>query len=87
MPFEIKENSGQLFKNQYKKEDKHPDYRGELKIEGELWDMSAWIKKSAKGDSYMSMSFRRQSERPQKQDDAPKQAPPADDLIDDDVPF
>ncbi len=43
--FEMKPNSGSLWKNEDKTEDKHPDYKGKILIEGVgEKDIGAWIK-------------------------------------------
>lgn len=56
MPFELKDNSGALFKNDHKKTDKHPDYTGNVKIGGKEKRIAAWIKQGKKG-KFMSLSF------------------------------
>jgi hypothetical protein len=48
--------TGNLFKNQKKETNKHPDYTGECKIEGVTYRMAAWVK-DGKKDKYMSFQF------------------------------
>ena len=55
---ERKDNSGALFKNDRKETDNHPDYNGNVTIGGEDYWISGWIKKSAAGKTYMSLSFK-----------------------------
>ena len=43
MAYETKNNTGSLFPNKNKKEDKHPDYTGKMKVNGQLMDMAGWI--------------------------------------------
>jgi hypothetical protein len=51
--YEAKDNSGQLFKNDKKESDRHPDYKGSIMVGGvEHW-LSAWIKTGAK-NKFMS---------------------------------
>ena len=58
MAFELKPGQGSLWKNDYKKADNQPDYRGTYaNADGEVCNISAWIKKSAKGETYMSFSL------------------------------
>jgi len=49
--------SGLLFKNFRKRQEKHPDYTGTIEINGEKYDLAAWIKplRSGKG-KFMSIS-------------------------------
>lgn len=57
MPEYDNKNSGALFKNKRKETDKHPDYTGTY-TDGngrEFW-LSAWIKKSKSGETFMSLS-------------------------------
>ena len=54
--FEIKNNSGSLFKNNKTKESQ-PDYRGTVKVNDKEMEISLWVKESAKGVKYFSASF------------------------------
>lgn len=58
MAFEMKPNSGALFKNARKEQDSHPDYTGTCVVNGEAMDISAWIKEAKSGTKYMSLSFK-----------------------------
>ena len=49
MTFEHKEGQGSLFKNDYKKSDSHPDYKGTIKLSGKDYDIAAWVKDGKKG--------------------------------------
>ena len=53
--FELRENSGSLFKNSRKTEAKHPDYQGEINVDGKVKKLSAWIKQGKNG-SFMSIA-------------------------------
>tara|TARA_R100000655_G_scaffold109339_1_gene163555 strand:- start:912 stop:1181 length:270 start_codon:yes stop_codon:yes gene_type:complete len=82
-------NSGALFKNDGK-QGNQPDYRGPLNVGGKDFEVSAWIKKSQAGKSFMSLSIQ---EKDAWKKDAPKAAPKADkaekwnDDFEDDIPF
>ena len=53
-----KDNSGALFKEKEKKSEKHPDYKGNCLVNGEVMYIAAWINTpKAGGDKYMSLSF------------------------------
>lgn len=58
MAFELKDGQGSLFKNDRKEKPGQPDYRGELKVDGEIMELSAWLKTSAKGTKWMSISMK-----------------------------
>lgn len=88
MAYETKNNTGSLFKNDRKQSDKHPDYKGSAVVSGqEVW-MSAWIKKSRDGQTYMSFAFEPKQEQA-KRAAAASQAPDDrwDEPDDDRVPF
>lgn len=76
-------NTGALFKNDKKGNDKWPDYRGTINVDGvEFW-LNAWIKKSKKGETFMSLSVKPKEERA-----APRSEPPPPDReFNDDIPF
>ena len=90
---EHKENTGTLFKNQYKTEDKHPNYKGRINVAGKMMDIALWKRTTKQGENYLSVKL---SERRQKQDssrykewdsiEVPEEKP-ADDLPSDFVPF
>ena len=52
-----KDNSGALFKEEEKKSEKHPDYKGNCLVNGEKMYIAAWINESQSGKKYMSLSF------------------------------
>jgi uncharacterized protein (DUF736 family) len=58
-------NRGVLFKNDKKESDKHPDYRGNMNVDGvEHW-LDAWIKEGKNG-KFMSLSIKPKEARPAK---------------------
>lgn len=76
-------NSGVLFKND-KQNERQPDYRGSwTDANGNEYWLSAWIKKSQKGESFMSLSA---TAKEPSQAPAPAPAPAAMEF-DNDVPF
>jgi hypothetical protein len=56
-------NSGILFVNDRKKESKHPDYQGELDVDGVKYWLSGWKKQGAKG-TFLSLSVKPKEDRP-----------------------
>jgi len=61
MAYETKENTGVLFPNKNKKEDKHPDYTGTVKIcqdmVGKEIQIAGWINEAKSGGKYMGLVF------------------------------
>jgi len=58
MAYEHINRTGSIFKNTYKTEEKHPDYRGIYKDDqGKEWSVALWVKEGAKGKFFsMAMS-------------------------------
>lgn len=51
-------NRGALFKNEDKQQDNHPDYRGNVNVDGKEFWLDAWIRTSKAGKKYMSLSIK-----------------------------
>jgi len=60
MAFEIKENKGSIFKNDYKKEDKHPDYKGKINVEGKIYDIGLYLNETKEGKKYFGVSIQKE---------------------------
>lgn len=73
-------NRGALFKNDKKESDNHPDYKGSINVAGTDYWLSAWLKKSKAGQTFMSLSVKPKDDAPAKP--AKKAAQP-----DEDSPF
>ena len=73
-------DKGALFKNRNKETNSQPDYAGPLNVGGVNYRIAAWLKDSAGGQKYMSLSVKSDTE-------TAKPAPQASALIDDDIPF
>ena len=65
--YETRDNSGSLFRNTDKKNERGPDYSGTAVIDGTEFYMDAWLKESENGRKWMSFSF-----KPKQQKEAPK---------------
>lgn len=81
---------GALFKNDRKETEKHPDYRGEAEIDGIEFYVSAWLTKSKKGTTYMSLKFKPKSEagaKGVKDARTAVQQPLVEETLNDDIPF
>ena len=99
MAYEQRDNSGSLFKNDYKKTSAQPDYTGNAMFNGVEGKISAWIKDGQRG-KYMSLAFTPKDELGNKSASAPattssqksNSKPPSkiqiEELeIDDEIPF
>jgi len=64
--FEIKVNNGRVFANDYKKQDSHPDFKGEINVHGEIMDIALWTNKTKKGGTWygIKVSEKREDQRP-----------------------
>jgi hypothetical protein len=85
MPYEMKEGTGALFRNDKEKENQ-PDYRGDAKIGGEEYKIAGWIREGKRG-KFLSLQI--ESKLPVKVN-APKQVKQQGGVFDDlkdDVPF
>lgn len=56
MPFD-NTNRGAIWKNRDKKEDKHPDFKGSLNIDGVDYWVSAWKRKDDAPNNQPALSF------------------------------
>lgn len=64
-------NTGALFKNDKQGNEKRPDYKGSLNVNGEEFTIAAWLKTSKQGQKYMSLKVEAKDEQ--------RQAPPRQD--------
>lgn len=74
---------GALFKNEDKKNDDHPDYRGQCEVDGTEYWLSAWIKTSKSGDKFMSLSLQVKEDRQQQRREPSRGGYSRDDRNDD----
>ena len=54
---ETRNNTGAIFKNDNKKAENHPDYKGKVNVNGKEMEVALWMKTSAKGVKFFSVSF------------------------------
>lgn len=58
MAYEQRDNSGTIFVNNKKEKETHPDRTGKAMIGGVMYWVSGWLKKSAKGEPFLSLAFK-----------------------------
>ena len=76
------DNSGALFKNDRKEQEKQPDYKGSLTVNGSEYWISAWLNESKSGQKYMGLKVNLKEQQQ-------AQAAPKNDAVEfnEDVPF
>jgi hypothetical protein len=57
MAYEQKPNTGAIFKNDKKGNEKAPDYKGSINVEGEDLDIALWLTESKKGEKFFSVKI------------------------------
>ena len=79
--------SGALFKvpEDEKKNDRWPDYRGDITIEGVKWRLAGWVKTDKNGGKYLSLVAKLPEENPAERQQQQAQGGPS--FRDDRVPF
>lgn len=78
---ERKINTGVIYPKT-KKNDRYPDYEGQINVEGKDYELSIWNAISKKGNNYLSVVVR--PARNMERTEAPKEEKP---FVDDPVPF
>ncbi|HET8693561.1 MAG TPA: hypothetical protein VFM33_02725 [Aquabacterium sp.] len=76
-------NRGALFKNDNKETERHPDYKGNIDVNGVDYWIDAWIKKAESGRTYMSLSVKKKETKKEEK----KSRPPKAKDQDPDIPF
>lgn len=85
MAYEQRNNSASLFKNDRKTAEEQPNAKGEAKIDGVEYWVSAWTKKDKNGNPWQSLAF-----TPKEKQSAPVAPVDANKKLrdlDDDIPF
>ena len=80
---EKKDNSGVLFKSDRKEKDSHPDYKGNIMVDGKSYWISGWIKEGKNG-KFMGLAVSPKEEQTSQPQSKPKAK--IEDM-DSDIPF
>lgn len=78
-----KDNSGLIFKNTKKEKDNHPDYKGQIRVDGKVKDIGLWVRKDKNGVSYFGAALT-DSQTTEKKE---YKVTPITDELKDDLPF
>lgn len=73
-PYQPKDMSGSLFKNDKGDNPNRPDYRGDICINGQVYSLSAWIKDGRPGTKMEGRKFMSLSAQPKQDSYAPAPA-------------
>lgn len=90
MAYELRDGQGSLFRNERKDRENSPDYTGTIKVNGQEFYMSAWLKEG-NGKKFFSISLKPKDapQRSQGNQSSGRQEPQQsfERDIDDDVPW
>lgn len=81
MAYELKDMSGNVFVNTNKSSEKHPSYKGAVKLLGKQYDLAIWVRRDRNGQTYWSFELSEPYRKPENE-------PPRDNSLPrDDIPF
>lgn len=83
MAFEVKLNTGQLFKNEKPQNENSPPYTGKVNIGGSMYYQSAWVGETKNGKKYFNQKFTPMDDSKSTQKPQPKSY----DVDEDSIPF
>lgn len=64
MAYELRNNSGTLFRNKRKEAENHPDSTGTVMVNGVEYYINGWTKTTKDGDKFVSLSFKPKDAKP-----------------------
>lgn len=81
--FEQRDMSGSMFVNNRKEKETHPDRTGKAMIDGVMYYVNGWLKKTKEGETWLSLAFKPIEGAKKKDDEQPQEK----DTDSGDVPF
>ena len=83
---ELKNNQGILFQND-KEKDSQPDFKGELNVEGNVFQIALWKRKSKNNNVYLSAMVEHKREHKKEPKTVGEYLDEHKDNLDDEIPF
>lgn len=83
MAWEQREGSGSLFLNDKKGNERAPNYRGDILLDGVVYELAGWVKTTQKGDKFLSLAGKPKEEKKE----APKSIGSIAEMESDPLPF
>ena len=81
--FEHKPNQGSIWKNDYKEQgDNKPEYKGQVNVDGKLYEISLWINTTESGKKYFGARLSEPYVKPE-----PSEGEEQPQAESDDIPF
>lgn len=81
MAYEQRDNSGSMFKNTRKENEKHADMTGEIMVDGKMYWLNGWRKIDKNGNPWYSCSVKTKQARQEEPSQQTRSVP------NDDIPF
>lgn len=82
MAYEQRDNSGSMFKNNRKENERQADMTGSIMVDGTEYWLNAWRKVDKNGNPWYSFSVKKKESR-----QGSSNPPPARNVPDDEIPF
>lgn len=86
MSYQQKDGQGSLFRNDKQGNEKRPDWRGSLTLDGKEYEVAGWERTSQKGTAYISLSGKPKQARQERQE-APQTQNTQPEEFNDSIPF
>ena len=87
--YEVREGATNLFRNKDKKDEKQPDFRAQVLVDGQLKDIALWERQDRNGGLYYGCKISEgRPRKPKQEQSAPAvSSRPLADTLDDGMPF